>query len=334
MKALFIHGAQDMRLEEVDIPEPREGEVLLRIQYVGICGSDLHYYFDGKNGENLVREPFTPGHEFSGVVENDPTGEWPAGTQVTVNPARFGKPMKRIPEQPHLWPGGDYFGSAAGLPHRQGAAAEYLIVEKYMLRAIPPELSLRDAALAEPLSVALHGVSFAGKDLSEPVLVLGAGPIGLLVCAALVTKGVQHVAVGDIQQAALDRAKGLGVNKTFLIGEDTVPVSAYPTVFECSGVPSSLTQAVISAALAGVVVQVGMLPDKQINVNLAPYVSKEVQLRGSFRFAGEMDGAIQMLADNPLISKVITHVKPVSEAKEAFDIARNSAASGKVLIEF
>ncbi|MER6993853.1 L-idonate 5-dehydrogenase [Saccharopolyspora hirsuta] len=333
MKGLFIHGAQDMRLEDVTTPEPADGEVLLRVRYVGICGSDLHYYFHGKNGENVVREPFAPGHELSATVEADPSGEWAKGTPVTVHPARYGTPVDGIGDRPHLWPGGDYLGSAADFPHRQGAAAEYVVVEKPMLRGLPEGLSLRDAALAEPLGVALHALTVAG-DLGDRALVLGAGPVGLLIVAALAARGVEHVAVGDIQEAALGRARALGAHETFHIGRDEVPTTSYPVVFECSGAPASLTQAVASASRAGVVVQVGMLADAAIGVNLAPLVSKEVQLRGTFRFSTEIDEAVDLLATNPSISQVVTHVFPAAEAVGAFETAKDSAASGKVLIAF
>ncbi|MBB3052551.1 L-idonate 5-dehydrogenase [Prauserella isguenensis] len=334
MKGLFIHGAEDMRLEDVAAPEPGDGEVLLRVRYVGICGSDLHYYFHGKNGENLVREPFAPGHEFSALVEADPSGEWSPGTPVTVHPARYGSPVAGIEDRPHLWPGGDYLGSAADFPHRQGAAAEYVLVEKSMLRGLPDGLSLRDAALAEPLGVALHALTIAGDDLAGRAVVLGAGPVGLLTVAALVARGVEHVAVGDVQESALDRARSLGARETFLIGRDEVPTTSYPVVFECSGVPASLTQAVASASRGGVVVQVGMLADTAIGVNLAPLVSKELHLRGTFRFSTEIDEAVDLLAAHPTIAGVVTHVLPASEAVEAFATAKDSAASGKVLIEF
>ena len=137
MKALAIHGKEDIRWEDRSDPEPRDGEVRLRVGYVGICGSDLHYYFHGANGENVVREPFTPGHELSAVVDFDPSGRYPTGSPVTVHPARYGTPMPGLQDRPHLCPGGDYLGSAATFPHRQGGAAELLIVENHMIRALP-----------------------------------------------------------------------------------------------------------------------------------------------------------------------------------------------------
>ena len=334
MNSLKIYGAEDMRWEESEKPTLEAGQVLLRVHYVGICGSDLHYYFHGDNGGNVIREPFTPGHELSATIAEDPDNEWKVGTKVTVHPARFGEKDDRSPQRQYLWAGGDYLGSASCFPHRQGGAAEYIAVDRAMIRALPEGLGLKEASLAEPLAVALHAVNIGNDVIGDRALVLGGGPIGLLVAAALKEKGVKDVALGDIQEAALERGKSLGVDETFHIGVEQVPDGSYPVVFECSAAAPSLTQAIKSVYPGGVVVQVGTLPNAEIKVNLAPLVSKEVQLRGTLRFNTEIDDAISILHKNPTIVDVVTHEFPAEEAVEAFNIAKNSAASGKVLIHF
>ena len=105
MKKLAIHAAEDIRWDDAETPEPAEGEVRLRVKYVGICGSDLHYYFHGANGEYTIREPLTPGHELSGVVDLDPSGRLAPGTPVTVHPARYGPNVAGLEDRPHLRPG-------------------------------------------------------------------------------------------------------------------------------------------------------------------------------------------------------------------------------------
>src|SRR3954451_18476820 len=162
MKALKIHGAGHMTTEEVPVPEPGVGEVRVRMQYGGICGSDLHYFFEGRNGEFEVLEPFTPGHEMSGVVDLDPSGRLAAGTPVTIAPATYGTPEAGIEDRRHLWPGGTYLGSASTRPHTQGGMQEQLVVRRDMVRVLPPDLPLLRAALAEPLAVGLHGLTIAG----------------------------------------------------------------------------------------------------------------------------------------------------------------------------
>ncbi|KQR21639.1 L-idonate 5-dehydrogenase [Microbacterium sp. Leaf151] len=332
MKLLAIHGAEDIRWEDRPTPEPGDGEVRLRVRYVGICGSDLHYYFHGKNGEYAVREPLTPGHELSAEVDLDPSGRLAPGTPVTVHPARFGPSVAGLENRPHLRAGGDYLGSAAGFPHRQGGAAELLIVEEHMVRVLPEGLPLERAALAEPLAVAIHAVSLAGDLTGRRALVIGAGPIGLLVAAAAVHAGAEVVGASDVRPEPLERARTLGATETFLVGTDTIENESFDVVFECSGVGVALTQAVRAARRAGTVVQVGMLPDTQLGVNLAPMLAKELTLRGAFRFSTEIDDAIAMLASTDTLDAVVSHVVPATDAISAFATARDSSASAKVLL--
>ncbi|WP_334151496.1 L-idonate 5-dehydrogenase [Microbacterium sp.] len=332
MKALAIHGKEDIRWEDREVPTPGDGEVRLRVNYVGICGSDLHYYFHGANGEYTIREPLTPGHELSGVVDLDPSGRLAPGTPVTVHPARYGPSIPGLEDRPHLRPGGDYFGSAAANPHRQGGASEYLLVEEQMVRVLPESLPLERAALAEPLAVAIHAVSLAGDITGKRVLVIGAGPIGLLVVAAAVHAGAAVVGASDVRTEPLDRAQALGATEVSLVGRDTIENESYDVVLECSGVGVALTSAVRAARRAGTIVQVGMLPNADIGVNLAPMLAKELTIRGAFRFSTEIDDAVSMLAESDALDSVVSHVIPASDAVQAFELARDSSASAKVLL--
>jgi L-idonate 5-dehydrogenase len=334
MKTLAIHGAEDIRWEDAVTPEPRDGEVRLRVRYVGICGSDLHYYFNGANGEYVIREPLTPGHELSAVVDVDPSGRLAPGTRVTVHPARYGPSLPGLEDRPHLRPGGDYLGSAAANPHRQGGASEYLIVEQSMVRVLPDGLPLERAALAEPLAVAMHAVGLADDVRGARVLVIGAGPIGLLVIAAAGRAGAATIAASDMREQALERAATVGADEFLLVGRDDVAAESYDVVFECSGAPVALTQAVRAARRGGSIVQVGMLPDAESPVNLAPMLAKELTIRGAFRFSAEIDDAIAFLAEGDLLDAVVTQVIPAQEAVDAFAVARDSSRSAKVLLAF
>lgn len=334
MKTLAIHGAEDIRWEEAPAPEPRDGEVRLRVRYVGICGSDLHYYFNGANGEYVIREPLTPGHELSAVVDVDPSGRLAPGTRVTVHPARYGPSLPGLEDRPHLRPGGDYLGSAAANPHRQGGASEYLIVEHSMVRVLPDGLPLERAALAEPLAVAMHAVGLAGDVRGARVLVIGAGPIGLLVIAAAGRAGAATITASDMREQALERAATVGAGELLLVGRDAVADESYDVVFECSGAPVALTQAVRAARRGGSIVQVGMLPDADSPINLAPMLAKELTIRGAFRFSTEIDDAIAFLTEGDLLDAVVTQVIPAEAAVDAFAVARDSSRSAKVLLAF
>ncbi|MDQ1136470.1 L-idonate 5-dehydrogenase [Microbacterium sp. SORGH_AS 1204] len=330
MKSLLIEKALTADVREVAVPQPGEGQVRLRVQYVGICGSDLHYFYEGANGAFVVRESLVPGHELSGRVDLDPSGVLAEGTPVTVHPARFGTPREGIENAPHLWPGGSYLGSASTWPHTQGAASEYLVVEAGMVRVLPDALPVRRAVLAEPLAVALHALGKAGDVEGLDVLVTGSGPIGLMAVAAAVAAGARVTAT-DVLAGPLERAEAVGAAATIDVTTEAVEPNAYAVVLECSGVPVSISTALKAVRPGGTVVQVGMLPDDPRPVNLAPFISKEVRYLGAFRFHDEIDQAIALLAANPGIESAVTHEFALTDADQAFATARDSQRSGKVV---
>jgi L-idonate 5-dehydrogenase len=333
MKALYINQKLDISVVEKPIPEPADSEVRVKISHFGICGSDLHYYYEGANGAFVVKEPLMPGHEVAGYIDLDPSGEFEKGSAVTIHPATFGKSEAGIENQPHLWPGGAYLGSASTWPHTQGAAAEYVVFRKDMVRVLPLNLTTKVAALAEPLAVGLHAINVAGGVSGKKIFVSGSGPIGLLLIAAAKSLGASEIASSDLLDGPLARAKNLGADTSIKIGTDVLPENYFDIVFECSGVARAISGALTTVRRGGIVVQVGMLGAGGHEIAIAPLVSKEIQLRGTFRFRDEIDVAIKMLADNPWIASTITHTYSLHDAVEAFAMAKNSEESGKVLIE-
>lgn len=305
----------------------------MRVAAVGICGSDLHYLSDGAAGIFTIREPLIPGHELSGVVDTDPSGTYAPGTPVTVHPATWGRPLEGLgPESRHLWPGGGYLGSASTSPHTMGAMADFLVVRVDQVRPLPTGLPLRRAALAEPLGVALHALAVGGGAAGKRVLVSGSGPIGLLTAAAAVAQDATEVVSTDLLPGPLARAEAVGA-RPVRIGHDELPDSAFDLALECAGVPQALHGLLLATKRAGIVVQVGNVPNEDRPVNLAPIVSKEIRLRGTFRFNTEIDDAITMLSEDPRFEQVITQVLPFEQAADAFAVAADSEASGKVLVE-
>ncbi len=339
MQAVRIHAKHDMRTEQVPSPEPAAGEVRVRVQFAGICGSDLHYYADGAAGIFTIREPLIPGHEVSGVVDLDPSGTYEVDTPVTVHPATWGTPQPDLTdEQRHIWPGGGYLGSASTWPHTHGGLAEQLVVRQDQVRRLPTSLPVKRAALAEPLAVGLHSLAISGGIRGKRVLVSGSGPIGLLAAAAAAAQGAAEVVCADLLPGPLERARALGAAspvpiRTVQIGTEDLPDSYFDVTLECAGVPSALHGLLLATRRAGVVVQVGNVPNENRPVNLAPLVSKEIRLLGTFRFNTEIDDAIALLDKNPQIEQVITHVLPIEDVDEAFAIAADSEISGKVLVQ-
>jgi len=336
--AIVVHGPKQMEVEQVDIPDPAPDEVLLRIAFGGICGSDLHYFANGRNGAFVVEEPLTLGHEVSGVIEaigSDAETRLTVGTQVTVHPARPTPPPGGTEGRGlNIVPGVRYLGSAASHPHTQGGLSQYLVVKPEQLRALPDHLSLKVAALAEPMSIALHGISKA-VNVGLPnarILVSGSGPIGLLALVALRARGANHVTSADVIEFPLKLAKDLGAEKTIQVGVTTVEPASYDLVIEAAGVPQSLAAALDAVKPGGTIVQLGILPSGDVPLPIVQLQSKEITLVGSQRFDVELEEALVILAEHPALEQIITDVFDLDHVHDAFAVAADPSRSSKVMI--
>ncbi|WP_066522965.1 alcohol dehydrogenase catalytic domain-containing protein [Curtobacterium ammoniigenes] len=332
MHALTAHGPDDLRIEDVPF-DPPAGSAIVRPTHGGICGSDLHYAAEGRVGAFVIRQPLILGHEIVGVVESDPSGRHSPGTRVALHPATpDGTCSACRAGRPHLCPNARHLGSAATDPHTQGGFAERVGVRPEQLRELPTSLPSERGVLAEPLAVAIHALGRAGAVAGLRVHVSGAGPIGLLVARAAVALGAARVTVADLLEPPLDLARTLGAADVFPLRDRTPEPESADIVVEASGAPAALGAAVDVVARAGIIVQVGSLPSVPLGADIARIVSKEVQIRGSFRFVHEIDDAIAMLDRDPEFGRIVTHVLPFREAVQAFAIAANPAVSSKVVI--
>ncbi|KUN17889.1 L-idonate 5-dehydrogenase [Streptomyces corchorusii] len=339
MLGCVIHGAGDLRVEELPPPRPGSGEALVAVRYGGVCGSDLHYWRHGGVGDFRLREPMVLGHEVVGtVVSYGPGATGPApGTAVAVHPAT---PCGVCPEcaegRANVCRDTRYLGSAARFPHVQGGFAGRVAVPAGQLRALPDGLGLRRAALAEPLSVALHAVRRAGEVAGRHVLVTGAGPIGCLVVAAAKAAGAARVTVTDLVPEALGYAAVAGADT--LVRADDPDDPGWPAevdvAVEASGVAAGLDTCLRRVRRGGVVVQLGMLPAGRTPFAGNLVVSREIELRGAFRFDAEFDDALHLLADRGEFDGLISSVLPVTAAGSAFALAADRERSCKVLLEF
>ncbi|RLP79255.1 L-idonate 5-dehydrogenase [Mycetocola lacteus] len=337
---VLAHAKEDLRIETLPEPTPVSDEAVIEIAYGGICGSDLHYWTHGAAGESILIDPLVLGHEVVGTVLHAAAdGSGPAaGTPVAVHPnTPHAVDGIRYPEdRPNLAPASTYLGSAARHPHTDGAFARRVALPARMLRPLPAGLSLRDAALVEPASVAWHAVSRAGEVAGKSVLVIGTGPIGALVVAVLKRAGAAHITAVDLHEKPREIARELGADAT-LDATDTEAIAAVQAdiVIESSGNWRGLASAVRGATRGGRVVMVGLLPSGEQPALISLAIVRELELVGSFRFNDEIDEVIAALADGSLrIDPVITHEFPVEDAAEAFAVALDSSTSGKVLLVF
>lgn len=340
VRGVVAHARGDLRVDDLPEPAPAHNEAVVAIELGGICGSDLHYWLHGAAGESVLREPLLLGHEVIGrVLTAAADGSGPAeGTRVAVHPATpAGAPGRRYPEdRPNLSPGGTYLGSAARLPHRNGAFADRVALPSRMLRALPESISPHAAALIEPLSVAWHAVGRAGDVRGKRVLVVGSGPIGALVVAVLAARGARETIATDLHEKPLSIAQAVGATSTILAsdGEALAAVDA-DVVIESSGSAPGLATAIRAATPGGRVVLLGLLPPGDQPVPISSAIARELELVGSFRFNDEIDEVIAALADGSIDpAPIVTHEFPVDDALEAFGVARDASASGKVLLRF
>lgn len=339
MRGCVIHGAGDLRVDELPEPVAGPGEAVVAVRYGGVCGSDLHYWRHGGVGDFMLREPMVLGHEIVGTVVSYGTGAGgpEAGSPVAVHPAT---PCGRCPEcldgRAQVCRDTRYLGSAARVPHVQGGFASRVAVPSGQLRALPEGLGLRRAALAEPLSVALHAVRRAGAVRGRHVLVTGAGPIGCLVVAALRAGGAAAVTVTDLLPRALEFAAAAGATTLVRAGDPTDPgqPEEVDLAIEASGSAAGLDTCLRAVRRGGTVVQLGMLPP-----GMSPFagnlvVSREIELRGALRFDAEFDEAIGLLGREELFDALVSAVVPVEQADEAFALAGDRTRSCKVLLDF
>ncbi|MFJ8465898.1 L-idonate 5-dehydrogenase [Streptomyces swartbergensis] len=339
MLGCVIHGQGDLRVTELPVPEPGPGQALVAVRYGGVCGSDLHYWRHGGVGDFRLREPMVLGHEVVGTVVGYGAGaSGPApGAAVAVHPAT---PCGVCPEcsdgRRNVCRDTRYLGSAARFPHVQGGFAAQVVVPCEQVRALPDGLELRRAALAEPLSVALHAVRRAGEVAGRHVLVTGAGPIGCLVVAAAKAAGAVRVTVTDLLPEALEYARIAGAGT--LVRADDPDDSGWPeevdVAIEASGVVAGLDTCLRRVRRGGVVVQVGMLPPGHSAFAGNLVASREIELRGAFRFDGEFDQALELLAGEAAFDGLISAVVPVGDAEGAFALAADRSRSCKVLLDF
>jgi len=257
MRAAVYRGPHDVVVEDRPTPEVGPHDVLLEVSHCGVCGSDLHFVLDGWGRPGSIE-----GHEYSGrvIAVGDAVTQWSVGDEVVGGPTpRCGDCEYCRAGRPQLCAARGKFGDEAW----QGAFAEYVRTTDSSLLRVPDGLSLREAALAEPLAVALHGLTRGGVTAGQRVLVAGAGPIGALSIAAAVARGVAEVVVSEPHPRRRELAERLGA---VAVAPDELTTPPYPgdevdppfdVALECSGHAVAMEAALGQLRRGGTLVLVG-----------------------------------------------------------------------------
>ena len=333
-----IHAKEDLRVEAIDVPAPAAGEVLVRLGAGGICGSDLHYYFEGKNGSFVVREPLIPGHEASGVVSAIGTGVTRVrrGDKVALSPSHAcGRCEFCRQGREQLCLSMKFLGSASRFPHVQGMFQEYFLMGERQCYPVASDVSLGELAFAEPLAVALHAVQRGGELLGKSVLVTGAGTIGCLTVMAARLAGAKRITVSDVLDRPLTQATLVGADVTLRADRDHAVLAnpQFDVAYEVSGNFSALQTCIAATKRGGVVVQVGTLPHEPLPFVVNEVMAKEMDLRGAFRWGIEFDWAVDYLSSRRVdVRPLLSGQYPLREAVAAFHAAADKNASTKVQV--
>lgn len=296
MRAAVYKGDRRVEVEELPVPELGPHDVLLEVSHCGVCGSDLHVILEGWGQPNRVG-----GHEFSGRIAavGDAVTSWAVGERVIGGPSvGCGECEFCRAGRPSLCAG----RGRAGEGEFQGAFADYIRVPDAELLRLPPDLSLRHAALSEPLAVALHGINQSGVQRGQRALVTGAGPIGTLSIAALVAKGVTDVVVSEPSPVRRELAEKLGART---VSPDQLQVLQSPNdfvdepfdvVLECSGHAVAMEAALGQLKRTGTLVLVGA-GMKRPRFDPNRILLNELVITGAFCYdAGGFEAALELLA--------------------------------------
>jgi 2-desacetyl-2-hydroxyethyl bacteriochlorophyllide A dehydrogenase len=337
MKALVYEGAWQMPLREIESPQPGPEDVIVSVQAVGVCGSDVHGY-TGATGRRLP--PMVMGHEFGGIVTA-------LGERVTR--ARVGD---RVVVQP-LITCGQCANCRAGLPNIclnrtglgmlnvNGAMAEAVRVPQQLLYPMPEGMAWEQAALVEPLAVALRAINQTPLTLMGTVVVIGAGTIGLLTVLAACLRGAGQVIVTDLSPHRLDLARQLGADRVVNVAqEDPAEVvqgltdgQGAQAVIEAVGIAASVKQSLAVVRTGGHITWIGN-SQPVVEVNMQQVVTRELTIRGTYGFNEEFGRALQAIHTGRLdVMPLIERTAPLEDGPQLFhDLARGTLDVAKVVL--
>ena len=331
MTAARLHGPEDIRVTTVPHPgPPGDGDVLLRVTAVGICGSDLHTFQDGRIGDTAVQEPLTLGHEFGGVVEavgpNAEDGNFEplaAGTRVAVDPAQ---PCGRCEfcEQGH--PNLCNRLHFCGLFPDDGSLAQYMHAPAHTCFPIPDSIDDASAALLEPLGVAIHAIDLAKIRVANSVAILGAGPIGLYILQLARLSGADPIFVSDKFDWRLTMAEELGAIPVSCDSADPVQFVQQATngrgvdiAIEAAWADHSVQQAAEMARLGGRLVLVGIPGPDSLTLKHSTARRKGLTIRMSRRMKHTYPRAIKLAQSGAVdLTRIVSHRFPLDKTPEAF----------------
>lgn len=328
-KAAFMRGVDNMIIKEIPIPEPEADQVLVQLEYVGICGSDVHYYHSGRCGSYVVdqSQDYMLGHECAGTVvkAGKDVKHLAVGDRVALEPGvTCGKCEFCKTGRYNLCPDVVFLAT----PPVQGCYEEYIAYPENMCFKLPDNVSTKEGCLIEPLSVGFHAANQADVKVGDTMVILGAGCIGLVTLLSAKAHGAGCIIVSDLEDARLNKAKELGATHA-LNGKNCDVLAEIKAltggrgadvVFECAGSPFTIAQTPSIVARGGTICLVGLSAQEEINYNFAQIMDKEATIKSVFRYRNIYPKAIAAVASGSIqLDGIATHEYDLDHIKEGFD---------------
>jgi L-iditol 2-dehydrogenase len=331
MKALRLHKSTGLRLHDEAYPVPGEGESLLKVMAVGICGSDLHWLKESKIGDTKLDQPLILGHEIAAkLAEED--------RLVAVDPAiSCGKCESCLEGNPNLCPQVQF----AGHGQQDGGLREYMSWRTDHLFDLPPAMGALEGAMLEPLGVAIHAVDLAMLRPRMEIGIFGCGPIGLLIIQLALLAQAKWVMATDRLLHRLDAARSLGADPVILVGKngylsnppESVHKRGLDVVFETAGDGPAVESAIHAARPGGRVIIVGIPANDITRFNASTARRKGLCISICRRMKNTYPRAIELVKSKQVdVCSLVTHRFPLERAREAFEIAAKREGL-KVLVE-
>lgn len=331
MKVCVLTGKQKLEWVERDIPQPAAGELQIKLEYVGICGSDLHFYQEGQLANWTLDGPLALGHEPGGVVTAIGEGVtgFEIGDKVSIEPA---VPCGKCEEcRKGLYNLCKDIKMLA-IPHeRDGVNAEYCVHDASMCYKLPENVSTLEGAMIEPLAVGMHGTELSDARVGETAIVLGSGCIGLCTLISLKARGVSEVYVADVMDKRLEKAMELGATRVFNSKREsieefakTLPGGGVDQVYECAGNRITTLQAGRLIKRGGKVTLTGVSPEPILELDIATLNAMEGTVYNVYRYRNLWPKAIAAVASGALpVKKIVSHEFPFEDCIHAIEYSLN-----------
>lgn len=331
-RAAYMTGLNKMEIRDIEIPAPKEKQVLVKLEYVGICGSDVHYLEHGKIGDFIVNGDFILGHECAGTVAAVGSGveNLKVGDKVALEPGcTCGQCEFCKTGRYNLCPDVEFLAT----PPYHGCLMNYIAFPENMAFKLPDGISTKEGALVEPLAVGMHAAKQGNIKLGDSVVILGSGCIGLVTLLACKAFGATDITVVDVIPKRLEYAKKLGATTVINAAETDVLAEidkltnkkGVDVVIETAGSAKTIAQTPYLVKSGGCVVLVGMAPQDIIEYNFAKIMAKEAQIKSVFRYRNIYPQAIKAISKGIIdVSGIITHEFNFDETAKAFDFVINN----------